>query len=106
MSAMYPAYIAIFVMLLIIFMEQRKRKRASVIRRILANKRKGDKKMNIIFNGYEGREVTVYTLNDAVQGRIVEVGEGWMKIDSGKEISTVNLDYVLRVREKMAKKKD
>jgi len=106
MSAMYPSYVAIFLMLLIIFMEQRKKKRAAVIRRILANKKKGDNKMHILFNGYEGKEVTVYTLNDAVQGRIVEVGEGWVKIDSGKEVSTVNLDYVIRVREKLAKKKD
>lgn len=104
MSAMYPSYAVIFLMLLIIFMEQRKKKRAAVIRRILANKKKGDNKM--VFNGYEGKKVTVYTLNDQVQGRIVEIGEGWMKIDSGTEVSTVNLDYVLRVREKLAKKKD
>lgn len=106
MSAMYPSYVAIFLMLLIIFMEQRKKKRAAVIRRILANKKKGDNKMHILFNGYEGKEVTVYTLNDQVQGRIVEIGEGWVKIDSGKEVSTVNLDYVIRVKEKLAKKKD
>lgn len=105
MESFFPSYAAIFIMLLIIFMEQRKKKRAAVIRRILTNKRKGDRKMNILFNGYEGKEVTVYTLNEQVQGRIVEINEGWVKIDSGKEISTVNLDYVMRVREKLVKKK-
>ena len=106
MGAMYPSYVALFVVLMIIFMEQRKRKKAAVIRQIMAKKKKGDINMNILFNGYEGKEVTVYTLNDQVQGRIVEIGEGWLKIDSGKEVSTVNLDYVIRVREKLAKKKD
>ncbi|MBO5976232.1 MAG: hypothetical protein J6P94_03540 [Oscillospiraceae bacterium] len=62
--------------------------------------------MTVLLNGFEGREVTLYTLNDAVSGRIVEIDDGWVKIDSGKEVSTVNLDYVIRVREKHAKKKD
>ena len=54
--------------------------------------------------GIEGKEVTVYTLNDSVTGRIVEIADGWVKIDSGKAVSTVNLDYVIRVKERFVKK--
>ena len=102
---MNPSYIAIFLILFIILMQQRERKRHTAARRIIANKKKGEKKMTILLNGFEGKEVTLYTLNDSVTGRIVEINEGWVKIDSGKEVSTVNLDYVIRVKERFQKKK-
>ena len=103
---MNPSYIAIFLVLFIILMQQRDRKRLAAARRIIANKRKGENKMTVLLNGFEGREVTLYTLNDSVTGRIVEIADGWVKIDSGKEVSTVNLDYVIRVKERLVKKKD
>ncbi len=106
MAPFYPSYIAIFLILFVILMQQRDRKRLTSARRIIANKKKGDRKMTILLNGFEGKEVTLYTLNDSVTGRIVEINDGWVKIDSGKEVSTVNLDYVIRVRERLVKKKD
>lgn len=105
MESFYPSYIAIFLILFIILMQQRDRKRLTAARRIIANRKKGEKKMTILLNGFEGKEVTLYTLNDSVTGRIVEINDGWVKIDSGKEVSTVNLDYVIRVRERFQKKK-
>ena len=102
---MNSSYIAIFLLLFIIIMQQRNRRHAAAARRIIANKRKGEKKMTVLLNGFEGKEVTLYTLNDSVTGRIVEINDGWVKIDSGKEVSTVNLDYVIRVRERFQKKK-
>ena len=102
---MNSSYIAIFLLLFIIIMQQRNRRHAAAARRIIANKRKGEKKMTVLLNGFEGKEVTLYTLNDSVTGRIVEINDGWVKIDSGKEVSTVNLDYVIRVRERLQKRK-
>ena len=106
MGAFYPAYTAIFVLLIIVIMTQRSRRHMTAARRIVSNRKKGEKKMTVLLNGYEGKEVTLYTLNDSVTGRIVEIADGWVKIDSGKEVSTVNLDYVIRVRERFVKKKD
>ncbi len=103
---MNPSYIAIFLIIFVILMQQREQKRHTAARRIIANKKKGEKKMTVLLNGFEGKEVTLYTLNDSVTGRIVEISDGWVKIDSGKEVSTVNLDYVIRVRERYVKKKD
>ena len=102
---MNPSYIAIFLIIFVILMQQREQKRHTAARRIIANKKKGEKKMTVLLNGFEGKEVTLYTLNDSVTGRIVEISDGWVKIDSGKEVSTVNLDYVIRVRERLQKKK-
>lgn len=102
---MNSSYIAIFLLLIIIIMQQRNRRHAAAARRIIANKRKGEKKMTVLLNGFEGKEVTLYTLNDSVTGRIVEINDGWVKIDSGKEVSTVNLDYVIRVKERFQKRK-
>lgn len=104
MGAFYPTYVAIFLMFLVIYMERRRHKQAAALRRIISRRRNG--KMTVLLNGFEGKEVTLYTLNDSVTGRIVEIADGWVKIDSGKEVSTVNLDYVIRVRERFAKKKD
>lgn len=103
---MNPSYIAIFLILFVVFMQQCQHKQLTAARRIIANRKKGEKKMTIILNGYEGENVTVYTLNDSVTGRIVEINEGWIKIDTGKEVSAVNLDYVIRVKERFVKKKD
>ena len=104
MAAFYPTYAALILMFIVIYMERRRHRNAAVIRKIIRKRRNGE--MTILLNGFEGKEVTLYTLNDTVTGRIVEINEGWVKIDSGKEISTVNLDYVIRVRERFAKKKD
>lgn len=104
MAAFYPTYAALLLLFIVIYMERRKHKNAAVLRKIIRKRRNGE--MTVLLNGFEGREVTLYTLNDAVSGRIVEIDDGWVKIDSGKEVSTVNLDYVIRVREKHAKKKD
>lgn len=103
---MNPSYIAIFLIIFVILMLQREQKRHTAARRIIANKKNGEKKMTVLLNGFEGKEVTLYTLNDSVAGRVVEINDGWVKIDSGKEVSTVNLDYVIRVRERYVKKKD
>lgn len=104
MSAFYPTYAALLLLFIVIYMERRRNKNAAVIRKIVEKRRNGE--MTILLNGFEGKEVTLYTLNDSVTGRIVEINDGWVKIDSGKEISTVNLDYVIRVRERFVKKKD
>lgn len=104
MSAFYPTYAALLLLFIVIYMERRRNKNAAVIRKIVEKRRNGE--MTILLNGFEGKEVTLYTLNDSVAGRIVEINDGWVKIDSGKEISTVNLDYVIRVRERFVKKKD
>lgn len=105
MESFYPTYIAIFLLLFVVLMTQRSRKHMTAARRIVSNKKKGARKMTILLNGFEGKEVTLYTLNDSVTGRIVEINDGWVKIDSGKEVSTVNLDYVIRVKERLVKRK-
>lgn len=102
---MSGSYIAIFMLLFVILMQQNHRKKQKAALNVIKKKRSG-KKMTVILNGYEGKDVTVYTLNDSVTGKVVEIGEGWIKIDTGKEVSAVNLDYVIRVKQRFVKKKE
>lgn len=102
---MSGSYIPIFMMLLVILIHQNHRKKQEAALNIIKKKRSG-MKMTVFLNGYEGKNVTVYTLNDAVTGRVAEISEGWIKIDTGKEVSAVNLDYVIRVKERLVKKKE
>ena len=81
MAAFYPTYVALLLIFIVIYMERRKHKNAAVLRKIIRKRRNGE--MTVLLNGFEGREVTLYTLNDAVSGRIVEIDVGWVKIDSG-----------------------
>ena len=102
---MNPSYFAIFMLLFIVLMQQNHQKKQKAALNVIKKKRSG-MKMTVILNGYEGKNVTVYTLNDSVTGKIVEVSDGWIKIDTGKEVSAVNLDYVIRVKERFVKKKE
>lgn len=56
--------------------------------------------MKALAEKFVGKECLVYTLNSQqVSGTIVEVSDGALLIDNGKESEVVNIDYVIRIRE-------
>ena len=106
------SYIIVFVLLFLVLYLQRQKKRMTVARMISKNRKskangKGSMKiMADMLRVYIGKKCTVSTLNDSVTGTIVAIEDGWMKIDTGKDNSAVNLDYVLRVRQLPVKDKN
>ena len=56
--------------------------------------------MKALAEKFVGKECLVYPLNSQqVSGTIVEVTDGALLIDNGKEREVVNIDYVIRIRE-------
>ncbi len=50
------------------------------------------------------KECLIYTYNSQFGGKIVEVTEGAILVDDGKQLEAINLDFVLRIREYPRKK--
>ena len=55
--------------------------------------------MNEIIKQFKDKECLVYTMSSQVSGVITAVCDNWIEIDSGKEKSVVNIDYIMRIRE-------
>ncbi len=47
-----------------------------------------------------GKDCLVYTFNNSqVTGTVVEVTDGAILLDDGRETEAVNMDYIVRIRE-------
>ena len=100
---MNPAiYIPIGMLWLIIFIMMSRQRRENIIRIILQKRKHGEEKMRMkaIAEKFVGKECLVYTLNSQqVSGKIVEVTDGALLLDNGKQCEMINFDYVVRIRE-------
>ena len=100
---MNPSFVAIYMVLMVIIIQQSNRKKYTLARKIIANRKKGRIKMTELLNAYIDKECTLYTINDSVSGTIKSISDGWVTVDTGKELNTLNLDFVIRVKEKRKK---
>ena len=102
---MNASYIAILLLLFVVLAQQNKTKKDAALRRLIARRKRGGKPMTEMLDCYIGKECIVYTMNSQVSGVIKEIRDGWLKLDNGKDVDAVNLDYVIRVREYPRNKK-
>lgn len=94
------AYIAIFMMLLIIIMTKHKN-RIQAIRQILKPKNNEEcMQMTEMAKKFIGKECLVYTFDQhQYTGTIQEVSGRAMLLDNNGSIEAVNLDFIARIRE-------
>lgn len=102
---MNATYIAVFLLLFVVLTGQQQEKKAIAVRRLIARRKKGGKTMTEMLDCYVGKECIVYTMNSQVSGVIKEIRDGWLKLDNGKDVDAINLDFVVRVREYPRNKK-
>lgn len=94
------AYIAIFMMLLIIIITQRKN-RMQAIRQVLRFKNGEEcNQMTEMAKKFIGKECLVYTFDQhQYTGTIREVSGRAMLLENNGSIEAVNLDFIARIRE-------
>lgn len=94
----YFPFIFLLVFVFIIFREVRISEQTRRI--IKRNKRKGVIKMNDIISRYIGKDCLVYVSNSsALEGEITGVEDNWLVIKTKDGEETINLDYIVRVKE-------
>lgn len=95
---MNPAlYIFCFLPLIMILIQQGKRRRA-VVRQHFNRKRGGGTALMLNPEQYIGKICTVITISDSnVKGKIVSIDDGWLTVDNGRVKNTLNLDYIVRI---------
>lgn len=101
---MSAAYIAIFIVLMVILIQHRN---ARVwVKQLITSRKKGDKtEMLKLAERFIEKECIVYTFNSQLEGIIREVSESAVLIErSGGTVEAVNLDFVVRIREYPKKK--
>lgn len=97
-------YIAIFLPLILLMLRQRQ-EREYVAQRIVKRKGEGTD-MKELAERFVGKECLIYTLGGTqITGVIKEVAGNAMLLESGTTLETVNLDYVMRIREYPRNKK-
>ena len=97
-------YIAIFLPLILLMLRQRQ-EREYVAQRIVKRKGEGTD-MKELAERFVGKECLIYTLGgSSITGVIREVAGNAVLLESGSTLETVNLDYVMRIREYPRNKK-
>lgn len=99
MKPEYYIWLLAFLPLFIIFVQQRKNKKA-ILRRIVTSKRKGNTgEMVELAKKFIGKECFIYTFDSQITGVIEEVNDGALLIKNNDNIQVINLDFVVRIRE-------
>jgi len=93
-------YIAIFLPLFIVFLQQSEQKKVSIKQHILSKKRRKENTIMIeLAKSFIGKECLVYTFNSQLAGILKEVSNGALLLENGKNLEIINLDYIIRIRE-------
>lgn len=103
---MNPALYIIFFILIVFLLTRKKSEQTAAVRRIQKKRRlKGAAKMHEFLEQYIGKECLVYTINSQLQGTVSKLQDGWLCLtDNDGSVETLNLDYVIRIREFPRKK--
>lgn len=102
---MNPAYIPIFIMLLLVFIMLRGQKQM-MLRQLIRKRNPEDKiKMTELAKRFIDKECLIYTFNGSqINGTIKEVGDGAILVESNGTVEAINVDFVMRIREYPRKK--
>ncbi len=91
---------------IILYIAARNQKNA-VARKVIENRKKGDKREMIeLAKQFIGKECVIYAFdsNHQFMGTIKEVVDGAMLIEKDGTLEAINLDFVIRIREYPKKK--
>lgn len=97
-------YSVLILLLLVIFLNNRRLRKITAIISVI-NRRKREKmsgKMEEAAKGYIGKDCIIYTVLGSectVKGIIKDVSGGTVTVDSDGNTETVNLEFVVRIRE-------
>lgn len=97
-------YSVLILLFLVIFLSCQRRKRIAIIKSIIdrRKRKKENGRMEESAKKYIGKECLIYTAlgsEGTVKGVIKEVSDGTVTVDSNGNSETVNLDFVVRIRE-------
>ncbi len=95
-------YFWVFIIFIVLFCRRRKHRRVSAAA-VIRRRKQEAKVMEEMIRSYIGKEVIIYTLSGEghIDGVLESAQDGWATVtgfDSG-ERQSVNLEYVVRVRE-------
>ncbi|MDO4572766.1 MAG: hypothetical protein Q4C13_05300 [Clostridia bacterium] len=97
-SPVWICYLLPLIALFLLYCQRRREQRQMNLRLTLKRKGRGTIVSGII-DQFIGKECLVYTMSAQITGTIRSVQDGWLVIDNGRELDSVNLDYVMRIRE-------
>lgn len=94
-------YISLGMLWVMIFIMIARQKQQSIIRSIIKNKKSNKEKhtMKLLAQKFVDKDVLVYSLNSQISGKILEVSDGAILLDNGKNVEAINIDYIIRIRE-------
>lgn len=93
----YFSIIFLFIILFFIFRDDKQ----NLNRKIIKNKKKGRVRMNEVISRYIGKDCLVYLslMSSVIEGEIVSVNDNWVIVKTKDGDETVNLDYIVRIKE-------
>lgn len=104
---MWYTYIFLFIVIFIIFKEEKDNSRAALRKVIKKRKLKGNLKMTELIERYIGKECVIYTCTSSMQitGIIHSCKDGWIEVERDGQRDIINCDYIIRIREYPKNKK-
>ncbi len=94
------AYLPLIFLFVIIFATQRNEKCLSqrIIKKI---KKKGRVRMNEVINRYIGKDCLIYLSlsSSVIECQVISVNDNWVIVKTKDGDETINLDYIVRIKE-------
>ena len=102
---MNPAtYVPIIIIFLVLFLMFREQKRM-VIKKLIKKRRSEERvRMTELAKKFIDKECIIYTFNSQLNGTVKEVTDGALLVENGGTLEAVNIDFVVRIREYPKKK--
>ncbi len=93
-----------FLFIIIILLEQQRKRKIAIIKHILNNKKhsKENKAMKELAKQFIGKECIIYTVTSSdstIKGTIKEVSDGGIIVEDKDGAQAVNLEFITRIRE-------
>lgn len=99
MKPEYYIWLFAFLPLFIIFVQQRKNKKAIIKHLITSKRMENCCEMTELAKKFIGKECLIDTFDSEITGVIEEVSDGALLIKNSNNIQAVNLNFVIRIRE-------
>ncbi len=93
------AYLPIIILFIIIFITYQNEKK--VVFKNIIQKKKGRGFMNEVIQRYIGKDCLIYLSlsSTVVTGNVISINNNWLTVKTKDGEETVNLDYIIRIKE-------
>ena len=97
--AIFISFLPIIILLFIILPQQKKKAKKIVINKIIKKERRVYMSKEV-FKNLMGKNCLIYSIDQYSEGKITEINDNWLKIETKKNIEIINIEFIEKIEVK------